>query len=760
MRQLRRYRSPLIPVFYTLGIIASATLLLLALYTRFGEQAGIRAAAAIVPIVSMGLFILAGRQTVSKLGQVDRMDLIRRKLEGFTAVLSDFAAGNMTARYQEEETETSESRDPIIQLINSSIMEFNSITETPSRRLCFSGSNSYQEGQTAAEEIGRVLNGKGKVTVFLPSFSQTNHALRAKGCVNHLKEKFPRIQVADIMENPTRDTSPENVRKAIAAQPDLDLIFITDGWSPYTACETLLKMNRSDKTGLICFDAMDYNVEMLKKGVIRSILEQNAFGQTYNSMVHLYNALEGGWKPVTHKLYMPTLIITRENYREFWDDTRNRRILTGQEEAMLAEPVPNRSGSRYRLGMILPNEENFFAFLRVGADAVTEKLRPFGVEIEIVNTFTDWTELGSVKVTKPHVERMERAGYNGYAVAVVDRKMVEVINNSVSKGLTVTTYNSEPLNFREMIENVSENIEKLTDNSQNLAAAAEESSRANIQISRSVSTMETGIEKQQNQVTDTEANLIQLTASIQNINDSLDRYTQSIEKITAEAQQGVSAINQSGEAADQLKRAMGSINTALIDLDEKLNNISSIVTTIENFASSTNVLAINASIQAARAGEAGKSFAVVAGEVRKLAEQSTRATEDIRLIIDDVLGSMKSVVHSSDSGQKTVEVNLSRATDARQSFGQISRLLEDSGGEIQGINNAMQEISRASELVRETMGVVDQLNRTNVSSMQEIVQSIQELATQGEELSRTATLLMEMARSQDILFAQLTLSEE
>jgi methyl-accepting chemotaxis protein len=765
--------KPVMLLFILAGILLTAVTMAVLSVPSLCRIPALRVFAIIAPLLGWGsvlIYYMVGISGPIKRISDSQLSVIRQKLENFSSVLSDFASGNLMAYIERPSDKKDLSvtgelgrlhfrHNQILSLMNESIEEFNSITATPSQRVCFTGNNSYQEGQVAADQIGRLMDGEGKMVVFLPMFSQANHALRAKGCINQIHEKFPRIEIVSILENPTRDTSIVLTKKVISEYPDLKLIYITDGFSPLTACETLHDLKRTGQTGIVCFDVLEENIAMLKENLIWCLLEQNAFGQTYNSLIHLYNALEGGWRPVSRKLYMPTLVVTRDNYREYWDENKNLRLLTGKEKAMLVEPLPKRSGKNYRLGLILPNDQNFFIALRTGGEAAAEQLKPLGVSVEIISTFSDWTQFGTIVVTKPVVERMEQAGYDGYATAVFDRRLVGMINDSVTKGLKVTTYNSEPLNFREMILNVSDNIDQLTRNSQDLAAAAEESSRANTQISRAVNNMETGIKRQDEQVSATESNLETLTDSITRINESIERYTQSVEKITAEARLGVQSINKSGEAAEHLKKSMSGINGSLTELNEKLNRINSIIATIESFASNTNVLAINASIQAARAGEAGKSFAVVAGEVRKLAEQSTSATESIRIIIDDILGSMRHVVDSSATGQETVTVNLDRATDARESFQRISGFLMDSSGEIQGINIAMQEINRTADLVRDTMRLVDGLNKGNTASMQEISVSIQELADQGGELSKTATLLLDMARSQDILFAQLTLDD-
>lgn len=455
---------------------------------------------------------------------------------------------------------------------------------------------------------------------------------------------------------------------------------------------------------------------------------------------------------------MDTQIVTRENVDKFWQN--GQRILSEKEEAELVTPAPRKSQGTIHLGFIQPNEGPFFITLLNGAKKAKELLSNYGVEIHIFSVFKSWENFGGAEVIRPAVETMIKNGYKGFATPVFMRDVIDLINEAHEKGLRITTYNTEPLNFRELMQNFLDNAQILTQSSEDLASAAEESSRSNEQITKSIQNIEDGVGRQNEQVEKTDVQIGSLTERIQGINSILTGYTRSIETITGESQTGMEALNTGSTTATNLKTTITGINNKLGELDQMLSQIYSIIATIEDFTENTNVLAINASIQAARAGEAGKSFAVVAGEIRKLAENSSNATGNIRSIIQSITGSMKDILIQSDNNMHYVDENLDKVQEAHASFEKITEELFSNRREIQNITSSVQVIEDTSSLVNQTMEIVNSMNEGNLQNVHEISSSIKELSVQSQQLSNTAHALLEMARSQTLLFSQLNLHDE
>lgn len=688
--------------------------------------------------------------------------LLKDELKSFSRVLADFSAGNLVANINNIENTNILSGKSIIDKafvnLNRCFNEFNSITSTPSSRICFSGNNSYLEGEIAGDATGKYLDGKGKIAIMLPYFLQENHALRVKGFINKLKETYPNIEIVDIIESTgQRDVAYDLTMNLISKFPNLSMIYDTDGFTPLSLCEAIEASHKSNSIGIVTFDIIQENVENLINGQIKLLIGQNGFGQSYNSLVNLYNALEHSWRPISRKVIMTPSVVTKNNIGQFWKE--GSRSLTEIEKKELSIPKKSKSNKKYKIGFLLPQDGTFFTTIKNGAEKAKSELAAFGTEITIMNVFDSWDNFGSAEVIKPFVDKMINENYDGFATAVFNKNVVEVINYAVSKGLKVTTFNSEPLNFRELILNVSENIDLLTANSQVLASAAEESSRANDQISSSIANIENSIEKQKEQVDSTENQMSGLTTNISEINEGVNNYSKSIDKVTSISKTGLEAVTYSNKVAENLKSRITDINVNLENLSNQLLKIKKIVDTLEDFSSKTNVLAINASIQASRAGEAGRGFSVVAGEVRSLAEQSAIATDDIKRIIDSITVNMKNVVVESSQNISLVDDNQQRFSEAQGSFDQITTELLTNQNQLKNIQGAMSGLTSTSKKVTQAMEVLDSMNSTNVSSVQSIALSMKEINIQSQDLANTANMLLEMGRSQTLLFSQLNLDE-
>ncbi len=456
---------------------------------------------------------------------------------------------------------------------------------------------------------------------------------------------------------------------------------------------------------------------------------------------------------------MEPIYVDSGNYRTYWDDARDERVMREEELSLKTRAEPSKSGKRYRFGVILPTTKDFFASLVAGVEAAKVTLAGHNVEIELVDVFHTNYDFGSASLVNPVIESFVKRGYDGFSLTVIDPDIMSAINAAVDAGLKVTTFSTEPSSFREIITTVIDNMGRLADSSQTLAAAAEESSRANNQIGQAILGIKEDIGEQKGRLSANDGELSTLNGMITGLESSVSSYSRLVSGMAEESSRGSVSMDETFRETQALKDAIDRIGAELAAFNEKLGKVREFAAVIEGLSESTNVLAINASIQAARAGTAGKAFAVVAGEVRGLAENSRKTAESIRDIVVDITVNMSKIMDVSATGATRVGKNLEEAILAKKSFDSIAHSLAESGGAVESIRETASGLSRLGIGVKANMDAIERMSNTTGDRLEEISVSISELSRQGEHLSRTANDLRVMAADQGVVFSQLSVND-
>ena len=684
-------------------------------------------------------------------------------LRTFLGALVRFSAGNLTTSIPEAiklrnaVKNVSAELDEVFSLIDQNIEEFNAVTAVPLKRLCFTGDNNYQEGLIMGEKIHQFMGNEGVLAIVIPAHTQVLHSLRAKGCTTYFQQNKTRIEILPIAEGSGNgEITVETVKELFSRRPDINNLYLTDGVTPVFVENWLRQNGHANDVSIFAHDITEDNVGMLERGMLKCLLAENFYAETYNAVMYLYNSLESGWSPVSYKLYLDPLVITKDNFTLYWDKVANDRILTDNEQSILVEPVPKKTNTKWHFSFVLPTAGSFFVMGTRGAEDARDKLASMGVRVDIIDSFQDWDTFATKAAMAPHILECQEKGVHGICTAVFDRQLVPVINDVADSGIRIATFNSEPLNLRDIILNVSTNMRAIQESSSDLAASAEESARANTQIVKVMGMIEQGTSEQNKMLENAEENFIALSKVIQDVSEIVDKYTRAVEEINTEAENGVREVSETSDSFAQLKDSLQTIDRQLNQLQTDIGRINKIVSTIDTFSTDTNVLAINASIQAARAGEQGKGFAVVAKEIRSLSEKSSQATEEIAHIISSVIGSVREVVQTSSRNVQMMEQNASRLDLADNAFQVISTHINESSQSIKRIDQSIGTVSDSSQSLKEAMIHVFDMNKQSLESIQELSESLKQLSAQSEELSDMATKYKDLADSQEMVISQLT----
>jgi methyl-accepting chemotaxis protein len=260
------------------------------------------------------------------------------------------------------------------------------------------------------------------------------------------------------------------------------------------------------------------------------------------------------------------------------------------------------------------------------------------------------------------------------------------------------------------------------------SSAAELQAAANQQAS--------GSKEQATAMTEITTTISELLATSRQIAESAQRVARVAEETAGAGRSGEQTVVEGGESIGGIKRQVDAIVAHMLDLGRKSQEIGGVLEIITELAEQTNILAVNAAIEAAGAGEAGRRFGVVAEEIRKLADRVSGSAKEIRVLIQDVRAAVNASVMTTETASKTVDAGAAHFSRVSSSFRDISTLVRTTNEAAREIElSTKQQASAVEQVNRGVADVAQAAKETEVTSAQ-MLETVSQLARLSLDLSR------------------------
>lgn len=397
------------------------------------------------------------------------------------------------------------------------------------------------------------------------------------------------------------------------------------------------------------------------------------------------------------------------------------------------------------------------------ADAISQgdlsvDVSPKSVRDTLGNAFKNMTDY-----LKEMAKTAERVAEGDLSGDITPKSEKDVLGNEFRKMITglrdiVTDIRSGADQIASSSTQIASTSEQSARNNETTATAVEETTSTMHEMSANIQNVAKNTQGQASSVTETSASIEQMVTSIQRIANTAQQLVELSQKTRKAVDLGLESVDKSVKGTDEISKTITRSADTIAALGSRAEDIGKIVDVIDDIAEQTNLLALNAAIEAARAGEQGLGFAVVAEEVRKLAERSAKSTKEIADLISGIQKEAQEAVKLMEKSTQIVEkgVELSKQVggslrDIEGSVIEVDRYSKEIGAATQEQSSGSTQIAKASENLREVTHEITSATDEQASAAEQIVKTMEKMR---EMIHQNASGTTQLASSSEELRTQ------